>query len=588
MEMRDLLEKMMNFAGEKTGQKPGDQWRGDDPNPPGKKLVGDSMLKDLSKGPKTKSKEQELAEEWATFSEENIGTHPKRPRRTSDRHSRGHEPQARYITVKAEEAANPAQQAAIAIAMKKAGKKSKNEQEELNQPRRPEVIDDLPKTPQDPNKGTVVKDYNRLPKDPNTPQKYPTVTDEDVAYKTANPHPASKDPIVAKVVKQMRPGLKNLDMGNEAFLYFAYELGKQRARDAWSDYLPAIRAEYEKGLNEDANTDNKLAKLLARFVNQSEGADRAVALDAIEYIKKIGHIEQFATSLDYFGVDLDEGSKEDGPVEARWMVKVSDDEGDHLKTYHRKFPSLSAAKKAYKNTPYATDFKHKSVKKDQVEEAIDSDIVQAMGQDSFNRGGFNPLRDERDYLDTLSKLSNLSRKQGLSKEMKDHIEQRILDLNAEARKKGFTQVESRGHTIIANKLKDVERAKKFASGELKVPSPQERQAQLKQLEKAKPVKEYGANNVSPYGQPTAQNVDPNQAQQVAANLNTQKTALTQLKQINPEIDPLKAATAATKDVATMSPQEKEELAQVAKTLSPALGTSALGSIKTALQKSKNN
>ena len=89
-----------------------------------------------------------------------------------------------------------------------------------------------------------------------------------------------------------------------------------------------------------------------------------------------------------------------------------------------------------------------------------------------------------------------------------------------------------------------------------------------------------------YGQPTAQNVDPNQAQQVAANLNTQKTALSQLKQINPEIDPQKAATAVTKDVATMSPQEKEELAQVAKTLSPALGTPALGSIKTAIQKSQ--
>ena len=130
---------------------------------------------------------------------------------------------------------------------------------------------------------------------------------EGTAYKATNPHPASRDPIVATVVKQMRPGLTGLEMGNEAFLYFAYELGKMRARDSWEDYLPAIRAEYEKGVNEDVNTDNKLAKLLTRFINQSEGADRAVALDAIEYIKKLGYIEQFATSLDYFGVDLDEG-----------------------------------------------------------------------------------------------------------------------------------------------------------------------------------------------------------------------------------------------------------------------------------------
>jgi hypothetical protein len=268
------------------------------------------------------------------------------------------------------------------------------------------------------------------------------------------------------------------------------------------------------------------------------------------------------------------------------MVKVSDDEGDHLKTYHRKFPSLSAAKKAYKNTPYATDFKHKSVKKDQVEEAVDSDIVQPMGQDLSNRAGYNPIRDERDYLDKLSKLSNLARKPGLDQPMKDHITQRILDLNAEARKKGYIQSESRGHTVIANKLKDVERAKKFASGELKVPTPQERQAQLaKQEPKKEKVDEYGADNPA---QATTQKASPAQAQQVAANLNTQKTALGQLKQLNPAINPQKAAMAATKDLATMSPQEKEELAQVAKTLTPALGGPVFGSIKTALQKVKNN
>jgi hypothetical protein len=159
---------------------------------------------------------------------------------------------------------------------------------------------------------------------------------------------------------------------------------------------------------------------------------------------------------------------------------------------------------------------------------------------------------------------------------KDILTKQTKDLDME---------ESRGHKIISTKLKNLERERKFASGELKVPTPQERQAQLKQLEKAKPVKEYGANNVSPYGQ-TTQKVDPKQAQQVAANLNVQKTALNQLKQINPEIDPQKAATAMTKDLATMSPQEKEELAQIGKTISPALGTPAFGSIKTAIQKSQ--
>jgi hypothetical protein len=274
---------------------------------------------------------------------------------------------------------------------------------------------------------------------------------------------------------------------------------------------------------------------------------------------------------------LDEGSKEDGPVEARWMVKVSDDEGDHLKTYSGKYPNLSAAKKAYKKyEPYASNFKYKPVKKDKVEEAV--------GQNTFNRAGYNPIRDERDYLKKLSDLSNLSRKPGLDQQMKDQIKQRILDLNAEARTKGYIQAESRAHKVISTKLKNLERERKFASGELKIPTPQERQAQLaKQQPKKEKVDEYGADNPA---QATTQKASPAQAQQVAANLNTQKTALSQLKQINPEIDPQKAAMAVTKDVATMSPQEKEELAQVAKTLSPALGTPALGSIKTAIQKSQ--
>jgi hypothetical protein len=372
------------------------------------------------------------------------------------------------------------------------------------------------------------------------------------------------------------------------------------------------------GLDEDVNTDNKLAKLLARFVNQSEGADRAVALDAIEYIRKLGHIEQFATSLDYFGVDLDEGSKEDGPVEARWMVKVSDDEGDHLKTYHRKFPSLSAAKKAYKKyEPYASDFKHKSVKKDQVEEAV------------MGGGGVKDLNDyvkKRDYI--YQQLADIKQKDNYP-----YFKQALFDLMRTARQKGIKIEEGRAHDKLSTWFKDRERAQKFASGELKVPTPQERRAELDkqkdkkekvdqideisqklagdyldkvtkqqvskhgiqpnmyeklpknrqkgvsnafnrlQVDPKEKVDEYGANN-------------PAQTQQVAANLNTQKTALGQLKQLNPEIDPQKAAMAVTKDVATMSPQEKEELAQVAKTISPALGTPALGSIKTAIQKSQ--
>ena len=69
MDIKQLLEKMEEFAGEKVGQKSGDHWRGTDKGTPGKKLVGDSIIKDLSKGPTPKTKEQELSEDWATFSE---------------------------------------------------------------------------------------------------------------------------------------------------------------------------------------------------------------------------------------------------------------------------------------------------------------------------------------------------------------------------------------------------------------------------------------------------------------------------------------------------------------------------------------
>jgi hypothetical protein len=594
MDIKQLLEKMEEFAGEKVGQKPGDQWRGSDKAPPGKKLVGDSILKDLSKGKKAKSKEQELSEEFQAFLEAEFkDTVDKRPSRKGARHSRGHEPQARYKTVKADESAMSKKDIELqdyrsmshkefqaAYGMTKTEWINKNKALVIQNPSIKKALgleegvgqvytvlvdrqgikpvtgtmEELlhyfrhflhqgriyekglgygvgrhkinmePKNVQqlvdELNKAATNIVANRPP-----PIRFmvgKSQVAEGVPYKATNSHPASKDPIVAQVVKQMRPGLTGLEMGNEAFLYFAYELGKQRARDAWEDYLPAIRDAYEQGLNED--------------------------------------------------------KQEDGSVEARWMVKVSDDEGDHLKTYHRKFPSLSAAKKAYKKyEPYASDFKYKPVKKDQVEEAV-------VGQDTFNRAGYNPISDERDYLKKLSDLSNLSRKPGLDQQMKDQIKQRILDLNAEARTKGYIQAESRGHKIVATKLKDIERAKKFASGELKIPTPQERQAQLaKQQPKKEKVDEYGADNPA---QATTQKASPAQAQQVAANLNTQKTALNQLKQINPEIDPQKAATAMTKDLATMSPQEKEELAQIGKTVSPALGTSAFGSIKTAIQKSQ--
>jgi hypothetical protein len=606
----DIIEGTMQGATKHpTGPKFTGQWKGTDAGTPGTKMVGsseeqqESILKDLSKGPTPKTKEQELSEEFQAFLEAEFqDTVDKRPNRKGARHPRGHEPQPRYKTVKADEAANPAQQAAIAIAMKKAGKKPKNESamsekdielqdyrsmshkefqtaygmtktEWINKNKslviqNPSIkkalgleegraeVDKWAKAMYDEieerhgwavaeqfediywakdveqiedarcnsnalqailrtlksigNRDDYAEDWVRLSGliqehlgegsqvDESTDLKKQADKYTELALKANKlgddekckafqkkvadikkkmseqqvDEGAEQDPIVAKVVKQMRPGLTGLDMGNEAFLYFAYELGKQRARDAWEDYLPAIRAEYEKGLAEDG----------------------------------------------YYG-----------PVEARWMVKLSDDEGDHLKTYHDKFPSLSAAKKAYKNTPYATDFKYKPVKKDKVEEAVDSDIVQPIGQDSFNRAGYNPLRDKNDYSEKINDLIELGKKPGLNKQMQDQIQQRILDLRTAAKAKGFIQDESRGHKILANKLKDIERAKKFATGELKIPTPQERQAQLKQLEKEPKT----AEDIVPMANPQAtgsvnpvnqQKPDPQDVINAATATNTIKSA----------------------------------------------------------------
>lgn len=360
MDIKQLLEKMDQFAGEKVGQKPGDQFKGSDSAPPGKKLVGDSILKDLHKGKTPKTKEQELSEEFQAFLEAEFkDTAEKRPGRKSDRHPRGHEPQPRYKKVK---------------------------------------------------------------------------TDEDVSG------------------SQYKWEIRFRD-GKRAVYY--------QSSPHYKDHTAASDIEYTLKSNKDA-----------------------------ELISATKDGEEFKwQSL------LDETVDND-PVEARWMVKVSDDKGDHINTYSGKYPNLSAAKKAYKKyEPYASDFKYKPVKKEQVKEILDQ----------FSVSGFNPLRDERDYLDKLSYLSNLARQPGINKEMQDQITKRILDLNQEARTKGYIQAESRGHNIIATKLKNLERERKFASGELKIPTPQERQAQLKKLEKEpKQVKEYGATTT---GSPTSTSTD---------------------------------------------------------------------------------
>jgi len=569
MDIKQLIEKMDQFAGQAVGQKPGDQWRGTDKGTPGKKLVGgdeqqeESVLKDLSKGPTPKTQEQELAEEWATFSEENIGTHPKRPGRKSDRHSRGHEPHPRYKTIKADEGAmgdkdielqdyrsmshkefqtaygmtktewisknkslvitnpnikkglgldeagNPAQQAAIAIAMKKAGKKPKN---------------------------------------------------EGVSYKTANPHPASKDPIVAKVLKQMRPGLTGLDMNNEAFLYFAYEIGKMRAREMWEDYGPAIKHFYQSGIGVNEGWESGPEEYEEPYDDADDAYDRQ------------------------------RQSKLDAETEAEWAKKPKKTtykltgRGPNMEPNHEfggEFSDLNAAKEYRRQLMTDPDTPHP--------EHIGIRTIERVIDEAVTPPGSGVVKNINDYIRRRDEIF----KALADPKQRDNYpwyKQALFDLNRMAKQAGIKIEESRAHKQLATWFKNRELAQKYASGEVKIPTPQERKAELEKFKKEK-VDEYGANN-PPQGTTittptTPQKVDPKQAQQVAQNLNVQKTALGQLKQLNPDINPQKAALAATKDLATMNPQEKEVLAQVAKTLSPALGSPAFGSIKTALQKAKN-
>ena len=413
----DVLEGSMEKASNNpTGPKFTGQWRGTDKAPPGKKLVGDSMLKDLSKGPTPKTKEQELSEEFQAFLEAEFkDTVDKRPGRKSDRPSRGHEPQPRYKTIKADE---------------------------------------------------------------------------------------------------------------------GWESGPEEYEEPYDDADDAYERQRQEKI--DTEAEKEWAKL-----------------PKVSTYKLTGRGPNMEPNWDFGGTEY---PSQEAAIEARAKLMADP------------------------NTPNPRDIGIQT-------------ITRVVDKQQTNEAFYNAPKNKEDYDAKMTALQDLQMDPNTAND--PELQKKIIiymdNLQKIAHQKGWLAQpaeESRGHKIVANKLKDIERAKKFASGELKIPTPQERQAQLKKLEKEpKQVKEYGANTISPYGLPTKK-VDPKQMQQVAANLNKQKTALSQLQQMNTEIDPSKAAAALTKDPATMSPQEKEAVIQVAKTVSPALGTPAFGSLKTAIQKSQ--
>lgn len=104
MDLKNLLAKLDVLEGSmqravkhSTGPEFTGYWKGTDAGTPGKKMVGgseqqESILKDLSKGPRAKTREQELAEQYAAYlqalEEESLGVNPKRPAREGSRPAR--------------------------------------------------------------------------------------------------------------------------------------------------------------------------------------------------------------------------------------------------------------------------------------------------------------------------------------------------------------------------------------------------------------------------------------------------------------------------------------------------------------------
>jgi len=419
MDIKQLIEKMDQFAGQAVGQKPGDQFKGSDAAPPGKKLVGDSMLKDLHKGKTPKSKEQELAEEFQAFSEAEFkDTVDKRPSRKGARHSRGHEPKSGYKTIKADEGTETA----------------------------------------------------------------PT---------------ALADPIVAKVVKQMRPGLTGLNMGNEAFLYFAYELGKQRARDSWEDYLPAIRHAYEQGLNEGWESGPE------EYKEPYDDADDAY--------------------------DRQRQEKIDTEAEREWakLPKVSTyklvGRGPNMEPNHEfgdEFDSMEQAleyRAKIMKDPKTPHPQHIGIRT--ITRVVDNKQTDEAVQGGGHIKNLEDYTAKRDYI--YKQLANPKQVDNYS-----HFKQALFDLNRLAKEQDIEIEESRAHKQLDTWFKNRELAQKYASGEVKVPTPQERRAELEKPRKS--VKEYGATST---GSATSDsNIsltnpnDPEVAKKVAQATTTLKSA----------------------------------------------------------------
>jgi hypothetical protein len=364
------------------------------------------------------------------------------------------------------------------------------------------------------------------------------------------------------------------------------------------------------GLDEGIESSN-LQQAIENFLSQHEGANEAVALDAIDYLARAGQLEKFANETPYLRDQFDELAEgwESGPEEYEEPYDDADDAYDR----QRQEKIDTEAEKEWAKLPKVTTYKLYGRgpnmepnyafgdEFDSMEKAIEyrkqimadpktphpehigiHTITRVVDKQPTNEAVYTAPMNREDYDAKMSALQDLQNDPNTAND--EELQRKIIiymdNLQKVAHKNGWlaqSAEESRGHTVIANKLKDIERAKKFASGELKIPTPQERRAELEKPKKQ--VKEYGAdNNVTPYGRPKT---DPKQAQAVAQGTQAFKSATgitapnTNIAQALDDISQGKTPTQQT--VKTLEPV-LQDLATIGQTPSIAQGT-----FKTAMQ-----
>lgn len=467
MEMRDLLEKMMKFAGEKVGQKPGDQWRGSDKAPPGKKLVGDSILKDLSKGPTPKSKEQELAEEYQAFLEAEFkDTVDKRPSRKGSRPSRGHEPKSGYKTIKADEGAMKEKDIELqdyrsmshkefqtAYGMTKTEWMNKNKALVI---RNPDIKRSLGINESHYKWVISFKDGKQAIYHQKSPHYSDASAASDIEY-TLKSNPGARIELATK---------NDLAFNWQEFLGEGWESGPEEYKEPYDDADDAYERQRQEKI--DTEAEKEWAKL-----------------PKVSTYKLLGRGPNMEPNYEFDGKEYDT------------------------------LEQALAAREQLMNDPKTPHPEHIGIQT----------LTRVVDKEQTNEAVYTAPKNREEYDAKMAALQDLQNDPNTAND--PELQKKIIiymdNLQKVAHQHGWLSqpLESRGHKIIATKLKDIERAKRFASGELKIPTPQERQAQLKKLEKAKPVKEYGANNVTPYGQPA---VDPKKAAQVAQGAQAFKAA----------------------------------------------------------------